>query len=193
MLGKVLIPVAAALLLAGCVTPAQYRGGTAGGYYSAPAVRTVPYGTVGYGTRGGFYGSVGVGARYGYPYGVYPGYGSYGYYGPYGGYGYPGFYGGPRYVGYPYGVHPRPGVNPPRQHPRQSRPAPWRDMPRYANPRGNAQAAPQRAPTPMAAPASAPRPASAPASRVQAPRAQSGQRGGALRSVYGDRTRVVEP
>ncbi len=80
MFRKILLPIAATALLAGCVTtaPYGYRGGGQGDYY---------------------YGSPSTEYRY---HGVYPGYGS-PYYGPYR----PGFYGSLRY-GYPGGYYGRP-------------------------------------------------------------------------------------
>jgi hypothetical protein len=84
------LPLAAAsvaVLLAGCITPYQYREGNGDYYYGQPSVEYRDYGYdgYGYGYPGGWSGSLG----WGY------GYGGYGY--PYGGYGYP--YGG---YGYPY-------------------------------------------------------------------------------------------
>jgi hypothetical protein len=89
MFRKLLLPVAAAALMAGCMTtaPYGYRGqGQGDYYYGRPSVEYRHYDGYGYGPyhgpyRPGFYGSI----RYGYPYG-------YGYYGrPYYGhpYGYP--------------------------------------------------------------------------------------------------------
>jgi hypothetical protein len=116
MIRKLLIPLAATALLAGCVTtaPYGYRGGGQGDYY---------------------YGSPSVDYRY---HGAYPGYG-YGspYYGPYrsgisvwGRYGSPYYY-GPSYYTYPrYYPRPVPRPNHPGDHrPRVDRPdgAPWRN------------------------------------------------------------------
>ncbi|HEY4581400.1 MAG TPA: hypothetical protein VIG88_00810 [Lysobacter sp.] len=119
MIRKLLIPLAATALLAGCVTtaPYGYRGGGQGDYY---------------------YGAPSVDYRYR---GAYPGYG-YGspYYGPYrsgisvwGRYGSPYYYGsgyyGPGYYGYPRHYYPRPVVRPGHGGPRVDRPdgAPWRN------------------------------------------------------------------
>ena len=79
MFRKIVLPLAVAALMAGCVTtaPYGYRGDGQGDYY---------------------YGSPSVEYRY---HGVYPGYG-YPYYGPYR----PGFYGSYRY-GNPYGYYGR--------------------------------------------------------------------------------------
>jgi len=82
------LPLAAAsvaVLLAGCITPYQYREGNGDYYYGQPSVEYRDYGYdgYGYGYPGGWGGSLGYGyyGGYGYPYG------GYGY--PYGGYGYP--------------------------------------------------------------------------------------------------------
>jgi len=86
-----LAAASAAVLLAGCVTPYQYREGNGDYYYGQPSVEYRDYGYGGYGYPGGWGGSIGFGY----------GYGGYGY--PYGGYGYPyyppliflpGYYGG---------------------------------------------------------------------------------------------------
>lgn len=112
----------AALLLGGCATYG-YRGGS-GDYYYGQSYRSgyygAPYGSVGYGTYGGFRGSIG----YGYPGSFYrpvyvprsiyygPRYPAYGYYPPY-------------HHGRPI-ERPRPGTSRP---PRESRPnAPWRNL-----------------------------------------------------------------
>lgn len=98
MFRKLLLPVAAAALMAGCMTtaPYGYHGEGQGDYYTGrPSVDYRHYDGYGYGYgpyhgpyRPGFYGSI----RYGYPYG-------YGYYGrSY--YGHP-YYRNP-YYGHPY-------------------------------------------------------------------------------------------
>ncbi|MFC3550777.1 hypothetical protein ACFOLC_07060 [Lysobacter cavernae] len=118
MIRKLLLPVLAATLLAGCVTDYTYRGNGGRGdyYYGRPSVDYRYYG----GYYGGYYPSYGYPYRYGggYPYRY--------------GYGYP--YRNP----YPYyhGGHPRPPVvRPPRPGtgtPPPYRPdsgkAPWRDL-----------------------------------------------------------------
>lgn len=92
MFRKIVLPLAVAALMAGCVTtaPYGYRGGGQGDYYyGSPSVEYRDHGMYpGYGHpyygpyRPGFHGSF----RYGYPYG-------YGYYGrPYYGGGYPHYY-----------------------------------------------------------------------------------------------------
>lgn len=112
MLRKFIVPLAAAALMAGCMTaaPYGYRQGQSGDYYYGnPSVEyrhRGGYDYPGYGYpyygpyRGGFHGSFSYGYPYRYPYG-------YGYYGnPY--YGHP-------YYGYPYYrpiYRPRPGTNP---------------------------------------------------------------------------------
>jgi hypothetical protein len=116
MLRKLLIPLAAAGLLGGCVTAGDYayRGGAGGDYYyGRPQVEYRHY--------GGPYGY--------YPYGPYTRFGLYGHYGhPY--YGHP-FYGYP-YHGYPYYrppviVQPRPDDGTVHDD-RDDRPPPWRDL-----------------------------------------------------------------
>lgn len=118
MIRKLVLPVLATLLLAGCYTDYAYRGhGGAGDYYyGQPSVQYRYYGGYG-GGYGGYYG--GWGGYYGNPYGygypyryAYPyryGYGPYGYPGgryPGYGYGYPGYYG----HGHGHGNYPnRPG------------------------------------------------------------------------------------
>lgn len=121
MLRKLLLPIAAATLLAGCVTDYGYRGGRGDYYYGQPSVEYRNYG----GYYGGFYGG------YGYPYGAY-GYYGYPYYGHYPyryQYRYPYYrhhYNYPR-PGYPY-TQPQPGPRPPATRPsdRDDR-APWRN------------------------------------------------------------------
>jgi hypothetical protein len=82
MIRKLLLPALATVLLAGCVTGYQYRGGSGDYYYGQPSTQYryygSPYGNYGYGYPGGWGGSIGYG--YGYsPYGYY-GYGGYPYY-----------------------------------------------------------------------------------------------------------------
>lgn len=91
MIRKLMFPLVAASLLAGCVSDYSLRGGGGGGsyYYGRPSVDYNYYG--GY---GGYYGG------YGYPFGDRYRFGY--------GYGYPSYYGGGYYGGYPYGYYPRP-------------------------------------------------------------------------------------
>lgn len=117
---KTLIPLAAAALLAGCVTgDYAYRNGARGDYYYGQP--STEYRYHGYGTYGGYY-PYGPSYRYGYGYPY--GYGHRGY--PYyhgGHYGYP--YYGPRP---PVVVRPRPdGSNPPSTN-RPGNGAPWRNL-----------------------------------------------------------------
>ena len=122
--------LAAATLLAGCVSTYGYRGGEGDYYYADPQVDYYgygPYGSVGYG--GDWYGSVTF--RYGHPY--YDGHPYYRYGRP--GYGYP--YGG--YGGYYHGYrpgYPHPPRHPPYQRPPQQRP------PGHEPPPGNENRAP---------------------------------------------------
>lgn len=117
MMRRLLVPLVAAGLLAGCVTGAYTHRGTNGGdyYYGRPSVdyryHGAPYG---YHPYGGLHFGYGTG-YYGHPY--------------YGGlrYGYP-FYGYP-YYGQPYYYRPR--VIQPRPDDgtrRDDRPPPWRDF-----------------------------------------------------------------
>ncbi|GAB2511435.1 hypothetical protein [Lysobacter humi (ex Lee et al. 2017)] len=111
MIRKLLLPLAAGVLLAGCVTsaPYGYRDGDRGDYYyGRPSVEYRHYGPYGYDPYYGPYRpGLSIYGRIGSPYGYYgnPYYGG-GYYGhPYYGGGYYGhpYYGRPRYV------QPRPG------------------------------------------------------------------------------------
>lgn len=121
MIRKLMIPLVAAGLLAGCVSDYTVRGGGGPGsyYYGRPSVDYNYYG----GYYGPGYGYYPYGESYRYRYGGY--YGS-----PYYGYGYPGYYG----YGYPRYYYPnRPGrphqPNPPSTNP-PTRPdggLPWRD------------------------------------------------------------------
>ncbi|GAB6195879.1 hypothetical protein [Lysobacter xanthus] len=111
MIRRLLLPLAASALLAGCVTtaPYGYRGDGQGDYYyGAPSVEYRYHGTYpgyGYPYSGPYRPGLSVWGSYGYPGYGYPGYGPY-----YGGsrYGYP-YYGSP--YGYPYG-YPRPVYRP---------------------------------------------------------------------------------
>lgn len=183
MIRKFILPVIAAGLLAGCVTPG-YQYSQRGDYYHGRAsVGAVPYGSVGYGTRGGFYGSIGYGARYGYGYPYGAGYGPYGYY-PYGYSYYPGMV--MPWPGHRYPVYPsRPGAQPPRpdhDRPPQRR-APWRDMDgwRADRERGEGRRGPPRGqqmqgPMPVRQ--------GVPNAGVRAPQPAQADRGGAMRQVY---------
>ena len=120
MIRKLLFPLLATAVLAGCVTDYSLRGGSGGGsyYYGRPSVDYRYYGApYGYG--------------YGYPYGYGGSYYRYGgYYGNpyrYGGYGYPyGYYPSP----YPRHYYPNRPHRPPTTRPSlpdQPRGIPWRD------------------------------------------------------------------
>ena len=117
MIRKLIVSLASAGLLAGCVSDYAYRGGGGAGsyYYGRPSVD--------YGYYGQNYG-------YGYyPYGDAYRYRNYGYPGYYGGgYGYPGYYPSPypRYYYPNYRPHRPPGQRPP-QTSQPSRGIPWRD------------------------------------------------------------------
>lgn len=138
---KLLLPLAATVLLAGCVTaPYQYRGNGDGGYYyGAPSVE--------YRYRGVEPG------YYGYPY----------YYGPYrsgisiwGRYGDPYYYGYPRYpyYGYPrspyYNGHPhrRPVPRPGTQANPRPDGGPWRNIDELRRRRGVDGGGPSQGPQP---------------------------------------------
>ncbi|MDQ3206144.1 MAG: hypothetical protein M3Q40_06510 [Pseudomonadota bacterium] len=186
MIRKLTISVAAAMLLAGCVTSdyAHRQGGRGDYYYGHPTTeyRYQGYSPYGYSPYGG-YGGHRYG--YGYPYyGAYPGH-----------YGYPYRPGYPVYPGYPYRPHhphhPRPPVvvhpnpPPPGEEPDNDRRPNWRDLdevgrrarngsapmryepaaPQIAQP-GNVQSR-QPPPARLIAPRPQPQP------RVQAPRADS--------------------
>lgn len=124
MLRKLLLPMLATAVLAGCATDYQYRGGNGDYYYGQPRVDYRHSGP------GGFYGGIGLG----YGYGRY-GFGGTYYYDRYGRlvYGYPGAYYGSPYYGH--GWYPN---RPPRgehdgghQHTPDTRPErlpPWRDL-----------------------------------------------------------------
>lgn len=120
MLRKLLLPLAAAGLLGGCVTgDYAYRGGPGDYYYGRPQVE--------YRYHGGPYGY--------HPYAPYSRFGFYGHYGrpfyghPYYGYPFWGYrhHGHPHYYRPPVVVQPRPdgGVV---QDDRSDRPPPWRDL-----------------------------------------------------------------
>ncbi|NUO75628.1 MAG: hypothetical protein HOQ32_06400 [Lysobacter sp.] len=133
MMRKLILPVVAAVLLAGCYPDYVYRdGGARGDYYYGQPTTEYRY----YGSYGGYY-PYGEAYRFGYGYGGYPyGYG-YGYPSRYGyGYGYPGYYPGYGYPGYHRPHRPRPPVvvNPgnPNNPPPPGRPdndrSPWRNL-----------------------------------------------------------------
>ncbi|KRA17140.1 MULTISPECIES: hypothetical protein [unclassified Lysobacter] len=138
MIRKLILPVVAAVLLAGCYPDYVYRDGARGDYYyGQPSTEYRYYGSYG-GSYGGYY-PYGEAYRFGYRYGGYPYPYSYGYRPGYG-YGYPGYY--PGYPGYGYpGYHrphrPRPPVvvnpgQPPTNPPPPGRPdndrSPWRNL-----------------------------------------------------------------
>ncbi len=94
MLRKLLVPMIATVVLAGCATDYNYRGGNGDYYYGAPQVRYRNLSPdIYYGGYGGYYGGFGLG--YGYGYGSSYGYGATYYYDRFGRlvYGYPGRYG----------------------------------------------------------------------------------------------------
>lgn len=117
MMRKLIVPLVAAGLLAGCVTSGySYRGGDGDYYYGRPSTQY----------------------RYHGPYGAYPygGFGYYGYYGDpyysrhpfYGRYGYP-YYGHPYYYRPPVVIRPRPDNDPaPGSNDDNDRRPPWRDL-----------------------------------------------------------------
>lgn len=113
MIRKLLIPIVATGLLAGCVTDYTLRGGGGGGsyYYGRPSV---DYNYYGY-PYGGYY-PYGDRYRFGYNYG-YPGY--------YGGYPY--YYGYPRYY-YPHRPHRPSTPKPPRPSDPNRDGIPWREV-----------------------------------------------------------------
>lgn len=173
MIRKLMIPLLAAGLLAGCVTDYTARGGGGPGtyYYGRPSVDYNYYG--GYG--GGYYGP-----GYGYyPYGESYRFRNGGYYGNpyYGYYGNPYYYGYPRYY-YPNRPHRPNRPNPPTSGNPPSRGdggLPWRDTrpvgggawgPRNDNPGATPQVRPQ-----MARPQMAPRAPAAPSVRRDGGRA----------------------
>lgn len=141
MFRRLLLPLAATALLAGCVTsaPYGYRGGGQGDYYyGSPSVEYRYEGYPGYGdpyygpyrsgfsiwgSTGGYYGRPYYGPGYGYPGYGYPGYGN-----PY--YGNP-YYGS--YYGYPHPTRrPRPDQDNDNDHDDQpsNQPSggPWRNL-----------------------------------------------------------------
>lgn len=130
MIRKLVLPVLAAGLLAGCVSGYNYRAGHGDYYYGNPSVEYRYNGGYYGGYYGGFYGGYGY-PGYGYPYRYYGAPYRHGYYG-YPGYGYP--YNRPYRPYRPYTPPPpRPGVNPPQHRPGgEYRPdngkAPWRDL-----------------------------------------------------------------
>lgn len=183
MTRKLLLPVLAAALLAGCATYGyDYRGGTSGDYY--------------YGQPGSDYG------YYGYPYppDYYRGYGYPGYGAPYwgGSIGYYGYYGPSWHGGHHHGGHdghggshdggdddhqaPPPGQG--QQQPDRPRP-PWRDLDRMRRAEATAKLPP---------PAEA-REASAPRMRAPIPMRPASTAGDAPRfpRVGGGRKRDAHP
>lgn len=144
MLRKLLIPLAATTLLAGCVTaPYEYRGhGDGGYYYGAPSVeyryRYADPGYYGAPYYGPYRPGLSVWGSYGYPY----------YYGP---------YGYPRY-GYPVYRHPRP--RPDSNATPRPEGGPWRNPDEIRRRRGIDGAPPPPGPQPSAI-APPPRPAAA--------------------------------
>lgn len=136
MLRKLLLPMLATAMLAGCATDYRYRGGNGDYYYGQPRVE---YRNMG---PGGFYGGIGIGSGIGgYGYGSYGGFGfgqAY-YYDRYGRliHGYPnGYFGSPYYGGNGW-YRPRPnhGHGDHNDHDgdtngadRNDRRPPWRDL-----------------------------------------------------------------
>ena len=106
MIRKLILPVAALLLLAGCATGYSYRTAPGDYYYGRPATVYRDY--------------------YGYP-SYYSPYGWSGYYSYRYGYGYPyGYYRYPHYHGYPHS--PRPGDGDGDDRPADRATPPWRDL-----------------------------------------------------------------
>lgn len=187
MIRKLILPALAALVLAGCATGYQYRGGSGDYYYGSPGVE---YRYYGYGYYGYPYGSYGY---YGYPnyYGGYYG----GYYSPW--YRRPHWHGGHHHGGGDHGGG-HGGDKPAKPTP------PWRDL-GSLRPRTGGNMPPSRMPATPASPSSsqprmpapgrrvvrpqieptAPRPAvpsrtvrpSAPAPRMSLPRSSGGGEG----------------
>lgn len=124
MFRKLLVPLAATALLAGCVTtaPYGYRGEGGDYYYGAPSVEYRYHGVYGdpY-SYGPYRPGLSVWGGYGYPYygGRYSGY-------PYPYYGYP-YYGNP-YYGRPYHPRPTPGPEPGDAAPPRPKGGPWRNL-----------------------------------------------------------------
>lgn len=151
MFRKLLVPLAACALLAGCITtaPYGYEGGDRGDYYyGSPSVdyrydeSGYGYGFPGYGYGPPYYGpyrpGISIYGTYGYPGYGYGGYGGYGYggyggYAPYGGYGYgyPG-YGYPTTRVHHHHLPPPPtpvtGTQPPPQPVDRPDGGPWRPI-----------------------------------------------------------------
>lgn len=130
MIRTLLFPIAAAALLAGCVTgDYAHRGPQGSGdyYYGRPSVDYRYHDPYGYGPYGPGYGYYGRTRFHGSLHYGYPFYGRAGFGHPY--YGHP-YYRNP-YYGYPYRppviVQPRPDDGQPRVD-RGDRPPPWRDI-----------------------------------------------------------------
>ena len=167
------VAIAALGALGGCATYDYASGSAPGGYYSAPA-QVEYYGSYNYG--------------YGYPYGS--GFGFYGY--PYGGYGYPYGYYRPPYYGHGGSrpQHPRPdghdghGPRPPSGQHRSDRDgAPWRNLDRLTDERGQRNERQRPAPRNFQTPqGGSPRSAPAPRQR-SAPPARSQGGGGMTRAI----------
>ena len=132
MIRKLILPVVAAVLLAGCYPDYVYRDGARGDYYYGQPSTEYRY----YGSYGGYY-PYGESYRFGYRYGGYPYPYGYGYPGRYGyGYGYPGYYPGYGYPGHrphrphrpPVVINPGQPINsPPPGRPDNDR-SPWRNL-----------------------------------------------------------------
>lgn len=165
MIRKLLFPLLATALLAGCVTDYSLRGGSGGGsyyygrpsvdyrYYGAPYGYGYPYGYGGsYYRYGGYYGNPYRYGGYGYPYGYYPS--------PY-----------PRYY-YPNRPHRPPTTRP--SLPDHPRGIPWRDA---RSDRGQRWSGP--------GPGSVPQPSSIPRPSMPQPSSppSSGRRGVPWREV----------
>lgn len=136
MIRKLILPVVAAALLAGCYPDFVYRdGGARGDYYYGQPSTEYRY----YGSYGGYY-PYGEAYRYGYRYGSPYGYPyRYGYGYPYNyGYGYPGYYPGYPYYHRPHRPRPPVVVNPGNPTPPTNNPpgrpdyngSPWRNLDR---------------------------------------------------------------
>lgn len=174
MIRKLIVPLVAAGLLAGCVSDYSLRGGGGGGsyYYGRPSVDYNYYG--GYGGYAPGYGYYPYGESYRYRNGGYGYYGGYPYYNgyPYG-YGYPRYYYPNRPHRPPSNPNPNPGY-PSRPSTRADGGVSWRD----ARPIGGGAWAPRNDNPAMQQPRFAPQQRSMPQPRMSSPSAPSGRADG---------------